>query len=207
MKKSKKKKILKFCWSEQTTKEENDEEEKNESDSEEEEEEEIKTYSDDEEEEEEEMKKKQKQNIKKKEKKLTEDAIVQRENELLKKTKPETENDFERLVLESPNSSYLWIQYMAFKLYLTDIDGARNIGKRALKKINYKEEDEKFNIYSSLINLENKFGDEKTQEKILDEALLHCNKKRVYIQQAQICAKNDQEEVKYQIFQFLLTFY
>jgi rRNA biogenesis protein RRP5 len=146
-------------------------------------------------EEEEEIKKKQTQNLKKKEKKITEDSIVQRENELLKKTKPETETDYERLIIESPNSSYLWIQYMSFKLYLTDIDGAREIGKRALKKINFKEDDEKFNIYSALMNLENKFGDEKSQQKVLNDALLYCNKKRVYIQQAQIFAKSENEEV------------
>jgi hypothetical protein len=146
-------------------------------------------------EEEEEVKKKQTQNLKKKEKKITEESIVQRENELLKKTKPETENDYERLIIESPNSSYLWIQYMSFKLYLTDVEGAREIGKRALKKINFQEDDEKFNIYSALMNLEHQYGDEKTQQKVFNDALLYCNKKRVYIQQAQIFAKSENEEV------------
>jgi hypothetical protein len=35
---------------------------------------------------------------------------------------PETAADFERLLVASPNSSYLWLKYMAFQLSLADID-------------------------------------------------------------------------------------
>ena len=33
----------------------------------------------------------------------------------------------------SPNSSYLWVKYMAFQLGLTEIDKARAVAERALK--------------------------------------------------------------------------
>lgn len=29
---------------------------------------------------------------------------------------PETKDDFEKLILTNPNSSYIWIQYMAFNM-------------------------------------------------------------------------------------------
>lgn len=35
---------------------------------------------------------------------------------------PETAEDFERLVVASPNSSLLWVKYMAFKLSLADVE-------------------------------------------------------------------------------------
>jgi rRNA biogenesis protein RRP5 len=43
---------------------------------------------------------------------------------------PETVEDFERLVLSSPNSSFVWIKYMAFMLSLTEVDKARAVAER-----------------------------------------------------------------------------
>lgn len=43
---------------------------------------------------------------------------------------PETVEDFERLVLASPNSSFVWIKYMAFMLGLTEVDKARAVAER-----------------------------------------------------------------------------
>ena len=37
--------------------------------------------------------------------------------------------------LGAPNSSYLWVRYMAFQLGLTEIEKARALGERALKTI------------------------------------------------------------------------
>lgn len=55
-------------------------------------------------------------NLKRKEAKITERIIAQREQELLQNVVPESDEDFERVIVASPNSSYLWIQYMAFKV-------------------------------------------------------------------------------------------
>ncbi|KAF6766586.1 hypothetical protein DFP72DRAFT_867062 [Ephemerocybe angulata] len=51
------------------------------------------------------------------------------------------------LLLGSPNSSYLWIQYMSFQLQISEIDKAREIGRRA--------EGERLNVWIALLNLEN----------------------------------------------------
>ena len=56
---------------------------------------------------------------------------------------PETTVDFERLVASNPNSSEVWIKYMAFHLSLADIDSARNVAARAFKRIEFREEGEK----------------------------------------------------------------
>ncbi|WEJ95456.1 rRNA biogenesis protein rrp5 [Yamadazyma tenuis] len=77
---------------------------------------------------------------------------------------PQSTGDFERLIIGNPNSSILWMNYMSFQLQLSELDKAREIGERALKIINYKDEHEKLNIWIALLNLENSFGSEETLE-------------------------------------------
>lgn len=79
---------------------------------------------------------------------------------------PESVQDFERLIVGNPNSSVLWMNYMSFQLQLGEIDKSREIAERALKTINYREEQEKMNIWIAILNLENSFGTEES----LDEA-------------------------------------
>jgi rRNA biogenesis protein RRP5 len=62
---------------------------------------------------------------------------------------PENSADFERLVASSPNSSEVWIKYMAFHLSLADIDSARNVANRAFERIEFRQEGEK--VSSSLL--------------------------------------------------------
>lgn len=71
---------------------------------------------------------------------------------------PESVGDFERLLVGNPNSSILWMNYMSFQLQLGEIDKSREIAERALKTINYRDEQEKLNIWIAILNLENSFG-------------------------------------------------
>jgi len=64
----------------------------------------------------------------KKEKDRQEQMVKEKEAKLLDaKHAPETAEEFERLVMSSPNSSFIWIKYMAFHLELTEIDKAREV--------------------------------------------------------------------------------
>jgi hypothetical protein len=51
---------------------------------------------------------------------------------------PGSVDDFERLVLASPSSSYVWIRYMAFLLSMSEVEKARAVAERALKTIDYR---------------------------------------------------------------------
>lgn len=53
-------------------------------------------------------------------------------------SRPESAEAFERLLLSSPDSSLLWLQYMAFQLQATQIEQARTIAERALKTISFR---------------------------------------------------------------------
>ena len=50
----------------------------------------------------------------------------------------ETVDDFDRLVLQSPNSSLVWLRYMAFHLETAEIEKARAVAERALKTISFR---------------------------------------------------------------------
>lgn len=71
---------------------------------------------------------------------------------------PQSVADFERLLVGNPDSSVLWMNYMSFQLQLGEVDKSREIAERALKTINYREEQEKMNIWIAILNLENSFG-------------------------------------------------
>eukprot|EP00116_Pleurobrachia_bachei_P001370 sb/3461632/ len=73
-------------------------------------------------------------------------------------TVAETEEDFERLVAASPDSSASWVGFMAYWLGRGNVERARAVAKRAFDTINYRLESEKLNVWSALFNLENSFG-------------------------------------------------
>lgn len=83
---------------------------------------------------------------------------------------PQSAADFERLLLGQPNSSVLWLSYMAFQLEFSEVDQARQIAERALMTINIREQDEKLNVWVALLNLENTYGDEDTLEEVFERA-------------------------------------
>ncbi|KAI9450575.1 hypothetical protein BJY52DRAFT_174280 [Lactarius psammicola] len=75
-------------------------------------------------------------------------------------TTPESSSNIERVLLGSPNSSYLWIQYISLQLQLSEIDKTREIAKRALSTINSHEEAEKLNVWIALMTLGNVYSTE-----------------------------------------------
>lgn len=84
---------------------------------------------------------------------------------------PESVADFERLIMGNPNSSIIWMNYIAFQLQLSEIEKAREVAERALKTISFREETEKLNIWIAMLNLENTFGTEDTLEDVFKRAV------------------------------------
>ncbi|KAF7723464.1 rRNA bioproteinsis protein rrp5 [Apophysomyces ossiformis] len=119
--------------------------------------------------------------------------VVDRTAELSTAT-PQSAADFERFLVGSPNSSFMWINYMAYQLQLSEVAKAREIGERALKTINYREEQEKMNVWVAMMNLENSFGDEESLEELFKRAVVYCEPKKVYLQLAQIYNRSQKYE-------------
>ncbi|KAL6310100.1 U3 snoRNP-associated protein Rrp5 [Sparassis latifolia] len=107
---------------------------------------------------------------------------------------PESNADFERVLLGSPNSSYLWVQYMSFQLQLSEVDKAREIARRALRTINFREEQEKLNVWIALLNLENIYGTEETLERTFKDAARYNDSKTIHLRLAAILDQSEKVE-------------
>lgn len=118
--------------------------------------------------------------------------------------RPESASDFERALLASPNSSFLWIQYMSFLLQLHEIDKARAIGKQALERINFREEEEKLNVWMALVNLELGFGTPESTEKVFKEAVAHNDSRAVFSRYADALAAAGKVDVEEEIYKKML---
>ncbi|KAF1815188.1 nucleic acid-binding protein [Eremomyces bilateralis CBS 781.70] len=115
----------------------------------------------------------------------------------LDKYGPRSVADYERQLLGQPNSSSLWIQYMAFQLQLGEVDKARNIAERALRTINIREDDEKLNVWVAMLNLENAFGSDESMQETFQRACQYNDTKEMHERLASIyieSGKHDRAE-------------
>ncbi|KAK4169438.1 rRNA biogenesis protein rrp5 [Cladorrhinum sp. PSN259] len=99
---------------------------------------------------------------------------------------PQTTDDYERLLMGQPNSSQLWIAYMAFKMQISDLSSAREVAKRAVKTINIKEETDKLNVWIAYLNLEVAYGTEESVEEVFKEACTYNDDQEVHERLASI---------------------
>ncbi|EGR29983.1 programmed cell death 11, putative [Ichthyophthirius multifiliis] len=124
-----------------------------------------------------------------------EEAIREQEKKLINSDQnPETNDDYEKLVLKNPNSSYIWIQYIAFVMENENIYQAREIIERALKVINFANENEKLNLWTAYLNLEHNFGDSKSLIKVFERAKQLCKPKSVYLKLLEIYKKDENKQ-------------
>ena len=129
---------------------------------------------------------------KKSERRKEEETTRQKEKDLLDgNADPSSADDFERLLITQPNSSLLWIQYMSFFMMGADIESARAIANRALRTINFREEDEKYNVWVAWINLEHKYGTMSSLEKCFKRGVSESKGKYLYIHLAELYDKAD----------------
>ena len=96
---------------------------------------------------------------------------------------PTTKEQFEQAVMADPNSSYVWIKYMAFLVTLGEVAAARKAADRALATIGQREEAERFNVWVAYINLENIYGEppEEAVMSLMGRALQYTNQKKLYM--------------------------
>ena len=116
---------------------------------------------------------------------------LQEEALLSDKKTPESADAFDRALMANPNSSYMWVQYMAYHLQLTEMDLARKVGERALKAISTREEGERMNVWIAKMNLENAYGDADTLKKCFDTAQQTNDSLSVHFHMASIYERSD----------------
>eukprot|EP00002_Diphylleia_rotans_P029609 TRINITY_DN6038_c0_g1_i1.p1 TRINITY_DN6038_c0_g1~~TRINITY_DN6038_c0_g1_i1.p1 ORF type:complete len:1954 (+),score=468.69 TRINITY_DN6038_c0_g1_i1:60-5921(+) len=143
-----------------------------------------------------------------KEKRQEEEKIKRMEEALLDDERPpQSAADFERLILSNPNSSFIWVQYMAFQVSITEIEKAREVAERAMKTISFKDENEKLNVWTAYLNLEKSYGTEESLMKIFQRALTHNDPKKVYLRMVDILDHAKDLRLAEQIFKTLISKY
>ncbi|XP_014221009.1 protein RRP5 homolog [Trichogramma pretiosum] len=97
--------------------------------------------------------------------------IREREEFFARNATPSTVEQFERLVIARPNSSILWIRFMAYYVENTELEKARATAKRALKTIAARQEQERLNVVYAWLNLESTFGTAESLERVSEDAI------------------------------------
>ncbi|XP_018405651.1 PREDICTED: protein RRP5 homolog isoform X1 [Cyphomyrmex costatus] len=142
------------------------------------------TSSDDEQELKEDLKQKKKKlnaTERREQERQEEREIRQREEALMSNRAPNSIDQFDRLILSSPDSSLVWLQYMAHHLQATEIDKARAVAKRAIKTINFREENERLNVWNAWLNLESRYGNVEFLNDVFREAVRTNDAYKVYM--------------------------
>ncbi|EKD20395.1 uncharacterized protein L3040_004320 [Drepanopeziza brunnea f. sp. 'multigermtubi'] len=117
---------------------------------------------------------------------------------------PQSVSDFERLLLGQPDSSTLWIQYMAFQMQLSELSKAREVAERAIKTINIREETEKMNVWIALLNLENAYGSDETVEEVFKRACQYNDAQEIYERLTSIYIQSGKHSKADDLFQVLV---
>ncbi|XP_066597188.1 rRNA biogenesis protein RRP5 isoform X2 [Prorops nasuta] len=107
--------------------------------------------------------------------------IRQREEALASSQIPSSVDDFDRLVLSSPDNSLIWLQYMAYHLQATEIEKARAVARKAIRTISFRDENERLNVWNAWLNLESKFGSTESLNNVLQEALKANDPFKIYL--------------------------
>lgn len=100
----------------------------------------------------------------------TEEALDAFERHL-EEAVPSSPEDFERLLLASPHSSYLWTQFMAYYIKQQKLEDARQVAEKALQTIGVREEEEMLNVWVAYLNLENLYGTGESLSTLFKRAL------------------------------------
>lgn len=138
---------------------------------------------------------------KKKKKRNKVEGLVDRTAEL-DVNGPQTASDYERLLLGQPDSSELWIAYMAFQMQVSELPKAREVAERAIKSINIREETEKLNVWVAYLNLEVAYGNKRTIEDVFKRACEVNDEQEVHERLASIYIQSEKTKVRTLFFPF-----
>ena len=110
---------------------------------------------------------------------------------------PESAMEFEKLLIASPRSSFLWVRYMAFHVSCGAYAEAREVAERAIVAIPASEETERMNIWAAYLNLENKYGTptpEEAVKKLFTRAVQLSNAKHLHMTLISMYERNGQQQ-------------
>ena len=84
---------------------------------------------------------------------------------------PASPDEFKKMLLANPSSSFLWTQYIAFHAGLQQHEKARQVAEKALITINVRESKELLNVWVAYLNLENLHGTTESLQAVFRRSL------------------------------------
>lgn len=105
---------------------------------------------------------------------------------------PDNVIGFEKRVITNGNSATVWIEYMAFHLKNGSLEGARQVVKRGLERIDFRAMLERQNLWVAYLNMECLFGDR--VKEVFRESLVYNKPKVMHLKMLHIFVKNKQLE-------------
>ncbi|KAI0389319.1 nucleic acid-binding protein [Xylariaceae sp. FL0594] len=117
---------------------------------------------------------------------------------------PQTAVDYEQLLNRQPNSSDLWIRYMAFQMQVSELAKAREVAERAVSTISSTEETEKLNAWIAYLNLEVRFGNDDTVDTVFKRACQVNDQQEVYQRLASIYVQDNKPAKADELFQTIV---
>ncbi|OLN85680.1 rRNA biogenesis protein rrp5 [Colletotrichum chlorophyti] len=118
---------------------------------------------------------------------------------------PQSATDYERLLLGQPDSSQLWIEYMALQMKVSELNKAREIAERAIKTINIREQTEKLNVWIAYLNLEVAYGTKASTEEVFKRACQYNDEQEVHERLASIYIQSGKLKQADEVFQSLVS--
>lgn len=100
-------------------------------------------------------------------------------------------DEFERTLLSSPNNTLLWVKYASVMMKITgDYKLSHKILERALRTISFREDEARFNIWLSILNLSSHYDISSTKNnnlmKLFERATSFCGEKKIHLAFASI---------------------
>ena len=87
--------------------------------------------------------------------------------------------EFEKAILQNPNSSEAWIRLIAFTAEHQSLEMARQEAERSLEVVNFRNDNERLNLWKAFINLEYYFGDLSTLQDVGRRAMNACDRQKI----------------------------
>ncbi|CDR95829.1 Protein RRP5 homolog [Babesia bigemina] len=101
---------------------------------------------------------------------------------------PDSVLGFEKRVVAGGNSAALWMEYMAFHLKNGSLEGAREVVRRGLERIDFRALQERQTLWVAYLNMECLFGDR--VKEVFQESLRFNHPKTMHLKLVNIFVKN-----------------
>ncbi|CAL1294875.1 unnamed protein product [Larinioides sclopetarius] len=109
-------------------------------------------------------------------------------------------SEVEALLAKFPNSSKAWMLGAVTYLKYSDVNKGKVLLRRGIKTINFREDEEKLNLWKALMNLEAYHDSRETLFATFEEALKYNDTRKIYIHMLQLLINTEKTEVSNCIF-------